>query len=474
MHGPVRVPQTVGTGNAKVTIAFDSWKDGSVAPTQHEIPVKAPRSLNLKLEAVSARLKSELIHPNKTISIGELMFSPDGKYILAGDYPGGVVVLWDVASGKRVTTIEMQSGLRSTARYFAAAPDWRTVYSWREKRKYERVEQDGKRMIRWAFDGAILAWSLADGKLLRTYKHDPAHNVRYMQMSPDGRVILTYEELPGTYERGPKSVVTLWDVASGRCRTLDGIDNSGVFSPDGKTLPCTVQDEDGYVRVLKMIDVSSGREKWIRQIAEKNAWLGIRAFTPDGRLMFGTLRVFEKRKNYDSERCWLKWWDAATGDEVASFEADNKDIFSDLRCSPDGQMLAVANWHWKGLRTQKLFLYSVPEKRLLRTVVLSERKEEMRPIASEPAFSPDGKWLAIITRMYPEKETGENVDPRDLPQPRILLIEATTGEIRETMVAPQSFSNEVCFSPDGRTLATGGHGRVLLWDMTKPPALTSR
>ncbi|MGH7223792.1 MAG: hypothetical protein ACRELF_11225, partial [Gemmataceae bacterium] len=102
--------------------------------------MKAPRSLNLKLEALSSRLKGELMHPNKAGSIGDVKFSPDGKRILAGDYPGGVVVRWDVASGKRLTTIEMQAGLRSTSRYFAVAPDWRTVYSWREKRKYERLE----------------------------------------------------------------------------------------------------------------------------------------------------------------------------------------------------------------------------------------------------------------------------------------------------------------------------------------------
>jgi WD40 repeat protein len=141
------------------------------------------------------------------------------------------------------------------------------------------------------------------------------------------------------------------------------------------------------------------------------------------------------------------------------------DAFTGLALSPDGQTLAVLNWVSE---ERKLFRFSMAHRHLLGTTLLGKKPKGQRLIASGCTFSPDGKWLVVITRLYPDKR-GEDMDPRDLPQPRIHLIEAATGTIRETLIAPQSSSNNACFSPDGRTLATDGHGRVLLWDMTKLP-----
>ncbi len=448
----------VGTGNAKVTIAFDGWKEGGIASTHHEIPVVAPRSLHVKLEAVSPRLKGELIHPNKTGSISELKLSPDGKRILAADNVG-VVPVWDVATGKQLTTIETGS------RNVAVSPDWRTLFGVREKNKYERVEQDGKSMLRFTAEGEARAWNLEDGKCVRTYKHQSPKGIQSMQLSPDGTKFLTLDAVSGTYERAIKFTTSLWDINSGDCRTLTGLNSYGFFSPDGKTVAAAARNEDGSSHGVKLADSATGREKWSTLIADKNAIVKLGCFSPDGRLIFGEERIFDRPKSV-SWRSWLKWWDAGTGREVASFEGDKDDLFSNFCSSPDGQTLGVLNYRGD---KRKLFLYSIPEKRLLRTILLCEKTEGFQPIASGPVFSPDGKWLVVITRSVPEKATGDNLDPRDLPQPRILLIETATGEIRETMIAPQALANAACFSPDGRTLATGGHGRVLLWDMTKMP-----
>jgi WD40 repeat protein len=430
--------------------------------------VVAPRSLNLKLEAVSSRLKGELIHPNKTGWFLNLNFSPDGKRIIASDYPGGVAVVWDVANGKQLATIE--TGERA---FFTVSPDWRTLFAPRLKtRKFERVEQDGKRLMRWTFDGEVRAWSLDDGKLLRTYKHNPPRSIGSMELSPDGTRFVTSENVSGTCEQNYKSTTSLWDVKSGVQRTLNGRLSYGNFSPDGRSLTSVLfHENDNYTKALKLIDAATGAEKWSIPITDKNASVGQSAFSQDGRVIFGMYEIYDRPNKWDHFRSWMKWWDAATGHEIASFEGEKDGGFTNFCSSPDGQTLAIVNW--KGDK-RKLFLYSIAEKRLLRTVLLGEKSKGLQCSASHPAFSPDGEWMVVTTSRYPEKNIDGPLDPRDLPQPRILLIETATGAIRETLVAPQGGGGLPCFSPDGRTLATGGTGRVLLWDMTKMPALTSR
>ena len=40
----MRVPSEIGDGKAKVTISFEAWKGGKVAPSTVELPIRPPEA----------------------------------------------------------------------------------------------------------------------------------------------------------------------------------------------------------------------------------------------------------------------------------------------------------------------------------------------------------------------------------------------------------------------------------------------
>ncbi|HLJ93929.1 MAG TPA: WD40 repeat domain-containing protein [Gemmataceae bacterium] len=502
---------------AQVTIAFNAWQAGNVAPSRHEVPIVAPKSI-IKLEPVSSRLKGELIHPNRTGTLWDIDFSPDGKRLVASDYPGGVVVVWDVATGKELTTIEAGYGYRSGG-VCVVSPDWQTLFIPRGKRKAVAVEQGGKRQRRWEMDGDVRAFDLATGQLRRTYKHEPPRNILRMRLSPDGSRFLTFEELPGTSELGPRQAVSLWDVQTDQYRSLpanpqavsfspDGRtlafaaadENDSIyalkllelatgqeklsipikdkyrsspygagavrFSPDGRTLGLATIDQDGYTHALKLFALATGREKLSIPIKDKNVWCAFPTFSSEGRVLVGDYQVIERSTRPRKSRTWLKWWDAETGAELGSFapEDQNNGFFSSF--SPDGHTLASLDW--RGEKT-KLYLFHGQDHQPAKTLVLALKEKGEQTIPPGLLFSPDGKWLVVYTQSLPDTPNDEDLDVQDVQQPRIHLIDVPAGEVRETLVAPQGFGRSLRFSPDGKTLATCGYGRVLLWDLARLP-----
>jgi WD40 repeat protein len=327
------------------------------------------------------------------------------------------------------------------------------------------MEQNGKRLRRWEFDGDIRAWDITTGQLRRTYRHQPPRNVISMLPSPDGTRFITFEEVPGIYQGAPKRTASLWDVATGQPQPLaDGSQTYGPFFPDGRTLVVRVLDKDDYATGMKALDLTTGKEKWSIPVKEKYAWINGAAFSPDGRLLVGNYQVFPARRVWDKCQSWLKFWDTADGHEIASFAGGKNESFGLALFSPDGRTLAVTNWS-RALEKATLFLYDVGKRRPMRTVSLGQKGQGERLLSGAPSFSPDGKWIAVVTQVQPDTRD-PNRDVHDVAQPRIHLIDAATGDIRETLVAPQCFGRDVCFSPDGKTLATSGHGRVLLWDVS--------
>ncbi len=458
-HDRVPVPDDVSPGEATVNITFDDWIGGFVAPSTHRVQV-AKSKFNVVLEPVSPRLKSSLMHPARDGVLYGIRFSPDGKQLIAGDYPGGIVQLWDVATGEQLRTISHGAGRVRSSSFFHVTPGWKSLYMPRWNRKMTRVERDGKRLLRWECDGDIREWDLTSGEQVRQLQQTPPRSIIQMTLSPDGRFFLTGEELAGEYERQPPRRVSLWDAETGTARDLlETFNPYGLFSPDSSVVAVTAMDR--HTTAVHLFDTSSGKETLTIPIEGEFAQAHLMAFSLDGSVLCAHYRVYPVEDDWKTFQASLRFWDTRSGEIVSTINAEEGERFyAQAAFSPGGRVFAMPN---VGSDRAKVHLVDSVRGEITRTVDLSTKT-----FVREPAFSPDGQWLAVATQVFPEGNT-QDLTAQDVAQPRIHLVDVATGEIRETIIAPQGFPTSLAFSPDGRTLASGGDGRVLLWDLSVPP-----
>jgi WD40 repeat protein len=443
-----------------------------VAPSRHRIEV-LPAIPGPKPEPVSPRLKATLVHADRESWMYGVRHSPDGRRIIAGGYPNGIIQVWDAETGRQLARFEAGYGHRGSAEYFSVSSDWKMVYApTKGARKRTPFERDGKTLFRWEFDCEVRAWDLDTGDLLEVYRHDPPRNVRFMSLAPDGSLFFTGEQLPGETEGAPEQAVSVWDTRSRQRRSLPhGLGIIGKFSPDGRTLAINAESEDGYyTTAIKLFDALSMAEKLSIPIEHEFASAGIHGFTPDGAMLLGFVQVYSAHREWKNWDSFLKLWNAATGEELASFTTGEKNGSFDAPVfSPDGSLIAAVN---RQGAPGRLHLFDVPARKRAETIVLTGKPGEGEElILWEPTFSPDGRWLAVVTQLIPARLGLREPQPEELHQARIHLVDVSARVVAETLLAPQGWVNCVCFSPDGKTLAAGGRGKVLIFDLTEPPGV---
>jgi DNA-binding beta-propeller fold protein YncE len=287
---------------------------------------------------------------------------------------------------------------------------------------------DGQLLATSSWDQTVRLWDPRAAKLVRILQGHQGF-VECVAFRFDGKRLAS---------AGGDGVVRLWDPMSGeellRFEGHADVVHSIDFSPDGRHLASAGRDN-----LVKVWDADSGKE--IFTLTGHTAPVLSVAFRPDGKWLASAGRDQTVRV-----------WDAATGTHLATYKGHTGEI-SGVAFSPDGRLLASGSQD----KTVKVW------DELGNEVVTF--RGHLQPIHGV-AFSPDGRYIASAnSRASGVKENGEEAGA-------VKVWEARTGREFFTLRGHTGPITGVCFSPDGRSLATSSRDKsVKIW-LPAPLALT--
>jgi WD40 repeat protein/serine/threonine protein kinase len=243
--------------------------------------------------------------------------------------------------------------------------------------------------------------------------------------------------------------VTIWDARCGRqlfqFRAHDKHVRSVAYSPDGQLLATCSWDQTVKIWKVQILAQDGAASPLHTLTHHGSVWSVV--FSPDGqRLASAGDRPAPRGGNFAE----VKIWDPIAGQELCTLEGEEREIWSALAFSADGQVLATGHkLDQGGMDDNVVNLWNADTGRKKCTF-----RGHTQPVVSV-AFSPDGRTVASgAGKPFDFVGTDGELKLWDVPTGRELL--DRRGHITVFALA---------FSPDGRRLASAGHDRTIkLWD----------
>ena len=403
------------------TIAICSTNDMIVVTGRREARFPSSTSSVVQLRDVATGEKKTTLRL-QTQRVDFIAYSPDGKTIAtAGDRTDNTVQLWDAQTGERRGALEKHIGGGGISALMYS-PDGKTIAT------------AGDRT-----DNTVQLWDAQTGAHKTTLT---GHTKRVIAIAyaPDGDMIASGSR-DGT--------VRLWDVATGKHKATlkhaSGLAallpwyyvpvNSVAYSPDGNTVAAV-----GWDSKLRLWDTRTTKPK--TTLLGHTGPVDAIVYSPDGKTI-ATARTWTDNT--------VQLWDAVTGEIKATLTGYTP--VKTIAYSPDGKTITTS----RDYRNNSLQLWDTRTMELKTT--FTERTEGS---LFSIVYAPDGDTIAA----------------GNLDDGTVRLWNAKTGKHKATLTHANGLHplltdrgydiSSVAYSPDGRTIVTGGgyyndEGTVYLW-----------
>ena len=407
--------------------------------------------------------------------VQSLSFSPDGSLLVTASATDGGPVVWDGATGARVTTLPVRGihtvGFAATGREVMAASERDGVTGWDVSgptpRKVYELENPTPRV--WGvsepraghlaivdYDGVITVWDTATRMPVATYRDRYGVEALSVALSPDGSVlasagfdgtiVVRHRPVPPFGGHGA-AVADIAVAPDGRVATAGRDRTVRIWDPDGRPLATLTGHSDTVETV---------------------------AFGPNGTTLAAATR--------DNT---VTLWSVARAEKLATIPFPGVGTASDLEFGPNGQLFAAS---------LKRFRWDVGDPAHPQEVLF----DAAAVLASVVKPSADGRFIVStstsgsVVFWDPADDERLHVLPGDRgsvldlalrPDDAVVavagadrtvrLLDTRTYEVTATLTGHTAPVQRVAYSRDGRMLASVGlNGEIIVWDLdARKPAM---